>query len=107
MTREPIEIDGCKIPENVIVDFVLGAANRDPAHFCRPDQFDITRRDNRHLAFSAGRHFCLGAHLTRLEGEIAFRALSERFPTLKASEARSCFKPGSLLRGLEKLQVVV
>ncbi len=107
VTKEPIEIGGREVPENVIVDFVLAAANRDPAQFDEPDHFDISRSDNRHLSFSAGRHFCLGAHLTRLEGQIALRALSERFPTLKASESVACYRPGNLLRGLEKLSVVV
>ena len=107
VTRERIEVAGHEIPANGIVDLVIGAANRDPERFAEPDAFDITRPDNRHLAFSAGMHFCLGAHLARMEGQIALRALIERFPALKAKEATARFRPGNLLRGLESLPVAV
>ena len=107
VTRETIEIGGHEIPAMSIVDFVFGAANRDPERFAAPETFDIVRDDNRHLALGGGIHFCLGAHLARLEGQIALRALSERFPALKVTQASPRWKAGSLLRGLESLPVSI
>jgi len=62
---------------------MLAAADRDPAVFPEPDRFDIARRPNDHLAFGGGPHFCLGAHLAKLEGEIAIASLVTRFADLR------------------------
>lgn len=82
-TAEPVEIAGTTIPagEHVIVSIL--AANRDPSRFPNPDELDLSRAASAHLAFGHGIHHCLGAPLARLEGRIALRALTERFPTLK------------------------
>jgi cytochrome P450 len=77
--HEDTEFGGVTIPQNAIVWGLLSAANRDPARFPDPDRFDIARRDNEHLAFGGGAHFCLGAHLAHLEGELALGALFSRF----------------------------
>jgi cytochrome P450 PksS len=65
---------------------MLNAANRDPAHFDDPDVFRVDRSPNQHLGFGFGVHFCIGAPLARAEGEVAFSALLERFPTLKLDD---------------------
>ncbi len=77
--HEDAEFGGKTIPQNAVVWGLLAAANRDPARFPDPDRFDIARADNEHLAFGGGAHFCLGAHLAHLEGELALGALFTRF----------------------------
>jgi len=82
--QHELEVDGTTLRPGTIVLMVLAAANRDPEVFERPHEFDIGRANAReHLAFAAGIHYCLGASLARLEGEIAFRALAERLPHLE------------------------
>ncbi|GAA1299835.1 cytochrome P450 [Saccharothrix xinjiangensis] len=78
-TEAPVRVGGTTIPEGEVVLVSLPAANRDPARFDAPDTFDADRA-NSHLAFGHGVHFCIGAPLARLEGEIALRHLLARFP---------------------------
>ena len=103
---EDVEYGGVAIPKGALVLCGIGAANRDPAVFPEPDRFDVARRENHHLSFGFGAHFCLGAPLARLEGEIAFRALLERFPKLALAEQAIEHRPNPILRGLLKLEVV-
>jgi cytochrome P450 len=102
---EDVEYGGVPIAKGAIVIAGIGAANRDPAVFPEPDRFDIARRENHHLSFGFGAHFCLGAPLARLEGEIAFRTLLERFPKLALAEQKIEHRPNPILRGLKALQV--
>jgi cytochrome P450 len=86
---------------------VLAAADHDPERFADPDELDITRADNRHLAFGKGIHHCLGAPLARMEGQIAISTLLRRMPDLrlKGSLDSLSWRPGLILRGLRGLPV--
>ena len=80
---EDIDIGGVTVPRGAIVTLSAAAANRDPARFDRPDLYDPERDTGGHVAFGHGIHFCLGASLARLEGEVALGALLDRFPRLE------------------------
>jgi len=77
------EIGGCPIAAGEHRFVFLAAANRDPDVFPDPDRFDLARSPNPHLTFSAGKHFCIGAPLARLHGEVAIGTLLERLPHLR------------------------
>ncbi|HVX22363.1 MAG TPA: cytochrome P450 [Acidimicrobiales bacterium] len=95
------------IPAGEVVYAVVAAANHDPDQFDQPDRFDVERRDNRHLSFAAGRHFCLGAHLGRQEAVEAFRLLAGEHPELElATDPATVEWQDSLPhRGLQALPV--
>ena len=92
-TKSDIELGGTFLPAGFPIFVILAAANRDPAQFPDPDRFDITRDPNDHLAFGEGIHFCIGAPLARLEAQIAFASMLERFP--EAAPARSGREAGT------------
>ena len=102
---EDITIGGRTIPKGEMVMPFLGAADRDPTQFPDPDRLDITRADNRHIAFGLGIHFCLGAPLARMEGQIAINTLLARLPKLALATDRPQFRQSLTLRGLEALPV--
>jgi cytochrome P450 len=105
--REDVAISKTKIPKGEMVLVVLAAADRDPERFPYPDTLDITRTDNKHLAFGKGIHHCLGASLARMEGQIAVGTLLRRMPNLrlKAPPKSLVWRPGLVLRGLKALPV--
>ncbi|HET8842901.1 MAG TPA: cytochrome P450 [Ktedonobacteraceae bacterium] len=106
-TREALTIAETTIPRGELVMAVIGSANRDPNYFDNPDELDITRTNNRHLAFGHGPHYCLGASLARLEGQIAINTLVQRMPNLRLNIAQDQirWRGTFVLRGLEALPV--
>lgn len=100
--KEEVEVGGKTIRSGDQVIVALGAANRDPEQFPDPDRFDLGRRENRHLGFGGGTHFCLGASVARLEIEVALATVVRRLPGLRpagAPEWRETFA----IRGLKRL----
>jgi len=106
-TGEPVELGGVSIGPGEVVLVSLSGANRDPSRYADPDRLDLGRDSGGHLAFGHGIHYCLGAPLARLEAEIAFAGLLERFGSIALavplSELR--WRPSSLIHGLESLPV--
>ena len=102
---EDAEIGGVTIAQGEMAMVLLGAADRDPAQFANPESLDIARDPNRHLAFSAGGHFCVGATLARVEGQIAFEGLLSRLPRLALADEDPDYRPTVTLRGLKALPV--
>ncbi|HEY7140592.1 MAG TPA: cytochrome P450 [Methylomirabilota bacterium] len=107
MASRDAEIAGVQIPQGSLVLGLLGAANRDPAHFPEPDRLDLGRDQPRHLAFGSGIHYCLGAPLARIEAQVAIGTVLRRFPALALAAERPVWRPSSTLRGLEALTVVL
>ena len=105
--KEDIEICGQPIRKGWTVLCMLGAANRDPKQFKEPNQLDLKRLNNQHLAFSAGLHFCIGAQLARLEGQIALLNLAQRFPQMKLTGPRPEWASTFGFRGLKSLSVIL
>jgi cytochrome P450 len=100
-----VTIGGRTIKAGELVMTFLAAANRDPAQFADPDRLDIGRADNRHIAFGWGIHFCLGAPLARVEGQIAINTLVRRLPKLALAGDKADWRFSLTLRGLERLPV--
>jgi cytochrome P450 len=105
--REDVELAGVKIAKGDLVLAAIASANRDDHQFTNPDRLDITREPNRHLAFGQGIHFCLGASLARLEGQIAIRTLLARTRDLRLAVNPNTlrWRSGLVLRGLKALPV--
>ena len=105
--KDDMEVCGQQIRKGWTVLCMLGAANRDPKKFKDPNQLNLKRLNNEHLAFSAGPHFCIGAQLARLEGQIALLNLVQRFPQMKLTGPRPEWASTFGLRGLKSLPVVL
>lgn len=102
---EDIPFENITFKKGQQVAILFAAANRDPERFENPTELDITRENNRHMAFGNGIHFCLGAPLARLEGQIAIRELFRRLPNLRLAGSEPVYRKTYALRGLTALDV--
>jgi cytochrome P450 len=110
IAAEDVRLGGVHIPKESFVHLSLSSAGHDPDVYDDPERFDVTRSPNRHLSFGHGAHFCLGAPLGRLQGEIAFTTLLRRLPRFElavAQEGLAWLADSSLSRGLEALPIRV
>jgi cytochrome P450 len=105
LAPDDVELDGRAIKKRQAVITLVAAANRDPERFPEPDRLDLARPDNRHVAFGWGSHFCFGAPLARMEGQVAFATLLRRFPELELEPGPLVWRQNTGLRGLEALPV--
>jgi cytochrome P450 len=105
LARTDLELGGRKIRKREAVIAVMGAANRDPDRFPDPDRLDLARADNRHLAFGWAAHFCFGAALARIEGQISFATILRRMPDLALEQVPLEWRTNLGLRGLAALPV--
>jgi cytochrome P450 len=101
-----VTLHGVALPEGAEVRLQWGAANRDEREFERPDAFDVGREIRRHLALGHGRHFCLGAHLARLEARVALEELLKRWPALDVDESRLERLPSLWVRAWSQIVLV-
>jgi pimeloyl-[acyl-carrier protein] synthase len=99
------QLGGKQIRKRQAVIAVMAAANRDPERFPEPDRFDVARLDNRHLAFGYAAHFCFGAPLARMEGQVAFATLLRRFENIRLEPQELVWRTNLGLRGLNSLKV--
>lgn len=101
------EIAGTRVPRGAVVTTLLAGANRDPEVFADPHRFDVTRENAAdHVSFSAGRHFCLGAALARMEGQVGLQRVTERFPDLRLTPGATR-RDTRILRGFHTLPAVL
>jgi cytochrome P450 len=105
LAPDDVELGGKLIRRRQAVIAVMGAANRDPERFPDPDRLDISRKDNRHVAFAWASHFCFGAPLARIEGQIVFETMLRRMPGLALAQEQLTWRENLGLRGLTVLPV--
>ncbi|HEY2360351.1 MAG TPA: cytochrome P450 [Candidatus Angelobacter sp.] len=105
LARTDVELGGRKIRKRDAVIAVMGAANRDPERFPDPDRLDLARTNNRHLAFGWAAHFCFGAALARIEGQVSFATILRRMPNLALQQVPLQWRTNLGLRGLVALSV--
>ena len=102
---EDVEVGGKLIRKGQLVNMILAAGNRDPERYSHPDRFDLDRDEGKHLGFGLGIHFCIGAALVRLEGQIAFSTILREFPGLKLATDRWEWQDQPIFRGVKSLPV--
>ena len=107
MAMADTEVVGVPMKRGSVMVGLLAGANRDPRVFPQPEKFDVARENARdHVSFSAGRHYCLGAALARMEGEVGLRTLFERYPDLRVEQG-AVRRSTRILRGYEQLPVTL
>jgi hypothetical protein len=104
---QEIHLEGQTFAPGTKFGLLYASANRDPAQFDNPDSFDICRSPNRHLAFGGGAHFCLGNHLARLDMELFFTRLLQRFQKIELIDAEPPYKRGLSVRGPLRLPIAL
>jgi len=107
LALDAAELGGVEIAAGQLILIILGAANRDPRAFADPNRLDIRRQGPAHLAFGYGRHFCLGAALARMEGQIAIGSAIRRFPTMRLQDDEPRWKRSLLFRSLATLPIIL
>ncbi|HYZ92837.1 MAG TPA: cytochrome P450, partial [Actinomycetota bacterium] len=105
IAKVDVRIGDVDVKAGQFVSTIVASANRDPEAFADPDTLDLTRDPCHHLSFSAGIHFCLGAQLARLEGQIALTTIARRLPNIALATDDLTWRPAPILRGLEALPV--
>jgi cytochrome P450 len=105
--REDIDYYGTTLPTGSAVLLIMASANRDPRRFENPDVYDVTRNDVQHVTFGYGLHFCLGAHLARLEGRVALDEFLKRWPEWDVDYSGIKLASTSTVRGWERLPIIV
>ncbi|MDG2027696.1 MAG: cytochrome P450 [Acidimicrobiales bacterium] len=105
-TMTDVDYHGTTIPAGSAVLLVVAAANRDPRRYEHPDRFDIHRPDIQHLTFGYGLHYCLGANLARLEGQVALDEFLKRFPEWELDYDEMQLAPTSTVRGWEQMTII-
>jgi cytochrome P450 len=109
VSREPtadVEISGSPVPAGALLSVIVGSANRDERHYDDPDRFQLRRKNDDHLAFGFGEHFCAGSHLALLEARTALNALLDRLPNLRLDRSEEFNVVGLAFRSPDKLPVL-
>jgi len=102
---EDLDVGGHRIESGSTILALLGAANRDPARFSDPDRLDVGRAEGSPISFGSGIHFCLGAALARMEGQVVLDRLLDRFRTMELVGGEPAYRDSLTLRGLVALPV--
>ncbi len=106
VATRPFDVGGQTVEEGETVIIVIGAANRDPSVFVEPDTLQLDRENSgMHLALAQGPHFCLGAALARMEGELAFSTLAKRYPDITLLDDDVTYRGSAMLRAITSLPV--
>lgn len=106
VVTQDLEFDGRQLRKGQLVAAMIGAGNRDPEKFPDPDRLDITRKNNEHIGFGVGVHYCLGAPLARTEAEIAIGTILKRCPNLQFADETPVWRENIMLRNLNSFPVV-
>jgi cytochrome P450 len=107
VATQDVELSGVLIRKGDRVNVMTGASGRDPQQFADPESLDFTRPANRHFGFGAGAHRCVGSHLARLELRVALEEIHRRMPTYRIDPAQPPMRHFGLVRGVDRLHLVV